>query len=100
MTDYTIFTDAAADLPLEWYSRYKIQGVPMEYTLSGQTHTILPGAAEKDKPDSFYKALREGGRTSATQATPYRYIEAFSPALGSFWPIWSERRPHPTSRCW
>lgn len=82
MADYTIFTDAAADLPLEWYCRYKIQGVPMEYTLSGQTHTILPGEMEKDKIcDSFYDSLRRGETTSTTQATPYKYIEAFSPAL-------------------
>lgn len=82
MTDYTIFTDAAADLPLEWDSRHKIQGVPMEYTLSGQTHTILPGEVEKDKIcDGFYDTLRRGETTSTTQATPYKYIEAFSPAL-------------------
>lgn len=82
MENYTIFTDAAADIPLEWYSRYKIQSVPMEYTLSGQTHTILPGEMEKDKIcDSFYDTLRRGETTSTTQATPYKYIEAFSPVL-------------------
>lgn len=82
MANYTIFTDAAADLPLDWYCRYKIQGVPMEYTLSGQTHTILPGEVEKDRIcDGFYDTLRRGETTSTTQATPYKYIEAFSPAL-------------------
>lgn len=82
MVNYTFFTDAAADLPLDWYCRYKIQGVPMEYTLSGQTHTILPGEVEKDSIcDGFYDTLRRGETTSTTQATPYKYINAFSPAL-------------------
>lgn len=82
MADYTIFTDAAADLPLEWYDRYKIQGVSMEYTLSDVTKTLLPGGVEIDKIcDSFYDDLRAGAKTSTTQATPYKYIEAFSPVL-------------------
>lgn len=82
MADYMIFTDAAADLPREWYDRYGIQGIPMDYTLSDQTSTILPGEAEKEEICSgFYEALRRGERTSTTQATPYRYIEAFSPVL-------------------
>lgn len=82
MADYTIFTDAAADLPLEWYDRYKIQGVSMEYTLSDVTKTLLPGEVEIDKIcDSFYDDLRAGAKTSTTQATPYKYIGAFSPVL-------------------
>lgn len=82
MADYTIFTDAAADIPLEWYRRYEIQGVPMEYTLSNRSYTILPGEAEMDQIcDSFYAALRKGEKTSTTQTTPQKYIDAFSPAL-------------------
>lgn len=82
MADYTIFTDAAADIPLKWYDQYGIQGVPMEYTLSDKTYAILPGEVEKDQIcDSFYDALRKGEKTSTTQATPYRYIDAFSPVL-------------------
>lgn len=82
MADYTIFTDAAADLPLEWYDRYGIQGVSMEYTLSDKTYAILPGEAEKEQIcDSFYDTLRKGEKTSTTQATPYKYIDAFSPVL-------------------
>lgn len=82
MADYTIFTDAAADLPFEWYDRYGIRGVPMEYTLSDQINTILPGETEKEMiSDRFYEALRNGKKTSTTQAAPYEYIEAFSPVL-------------------
>lgn len=42
MADYAIFTDAAADLPAEWYRRYGIRDVPMDYTLSGETNTFFP----------------------------------------------------------
>lgn len=82
MADYTIFTDAAADIPLEWYRRYEIQGVSMDYTLSEETNMIFPGeAGAEEKSDCFYDALRRGEKTSTTQATPYKYIEAFSPVL-------------------
>lgn len=82
MATYTIFTDAAADLPLDWYNRYEIQGVPMEYTLSDVTSTLLPGEEQKDKiSDCFYEALRKGEKASTSQATPYKYIDAFSPVL-------------------
>lgn len=82
MADYMIFTDAAADLPLDWYHRYEIQGVPMEYTVADRTSSILPGEAGKDQIcDAFYDILRKGKKTSTTQAPPQRYIDAFSPAL-------------------
>lgn len=82
MADYTIFTDAAADIPLEWYCRYDIQGVSMDYMLSEETNTIFPGKADaEENSDCFYDALRKGEKTSTTQATPYKYIEAFSPVL-------------------
>lgn len=82
MADYVIFTDAAADLPLEWYDRYKIRGVPMEYTLSDRTNLILPEEPEKEEIcNRFYDALRRGEKAATTQATPYMYIKAFSPAL-------------------
>lgn len=82
MADYTIFTDAAADIPLEWFCRYDIQGVSMDYTLSEKTNMIFPGeAGAEEKSDCFYDALRRGEKTSTTQATPYKYIEAFSPVL-------------------
>lgn len=82
MADYTIFTDAAADIPLDWYNRYKIQGVQMEYTLSDQINVILPGEGKKETVcDHFYDALRRGEKTSTTQAAPYKYMDAFSTVL-------------------
>ncbi len=82
MSTYSIFTDAAADLPLELYTQYEIQGVPMEYTLSDISNSILPGEEKKtDICTCFYDALRKGEKTSTTQAAPYKCIEAFTPAL-------------------
>lgn len=82
MADYTIFTDAAADIPLEWYRRYEIQGVSMDYTLSEETNTVFPGEADAEETSNrFYDALRVGEKTSTTQAPPYKYIDAFSPVL-------------------
>lgn len=69
---YTIFTDAAADLPLEWYDRYEIRGVPMEYLLSDQVNTILPGEAGKETIcDCLYEALAQRGNGLCDASGPF-----------------------------
>lgn len=82
MADYTVFTDAAADISPEWYCKYDIQGVSMDYMLSEETNTIFPGEADAEiKCDGFYDALRKGEKATTTQATPYKCIKAFAPIL-------------------
>lgn len=82
MSNYEIFTDAAADLPPEWYQQYSIQGVSMDYTIEGKNCTIFPNELKRESvSEAFYAALRKGVKTTTTQITPYQYIEAFSPAL-------------------
>lgn len=57
MADYTIFTDAAADIPLEWYCRYDIQGVSMDYMLSEETNTIFPAKRTQRKTATAFMTL-------------------------------------------
>ena len=41
MSDYIIFTDSAADVPLHYYEKYDIRVVPMDYTLNGEVRTAF-----------------------------------------------------------
>lgn len=80
--DYAVFTDAAADLPLDFYREYGIEEVPMEYLLGER-----PGLYHGRSPDreaaleAFYTGLSRAESVSTTQIVPNAFFEAFSPAL-------------------
>jgi len=82
MTDYVIFTDAAADLPAELCTRYDIRSIPMTCLLNGETMTFRPDDPHRQEICAgFYDALRAQAEVSTSQITPFVFEEAFSPIL-------------------
>ena len=82
MTDYVIFTDAAADLPVELCARYDIHGIPMTCLLNGEAMTFRPDDPRRQEVCAgFYDALRAQAEVSTSQITPFAFEEAFAPIL-------------------
>ena len=79
---YLIFTDAAADLPVEDFQKYDIRTIPMDYMLNGESTTFYTESPEHDAVcDRLYAAMREGADVHTSQITPFRFEECFRPSL-------------------
>lgn len=84
MSQYLLFTDAGGDLPASLCEKYDIRGVPMDYILSGVSHSFSPAAPDREAQcQAFYDALRERAEVSTSQITPFVYTELFSPLLAA-----------------
>ena len=79
---YVIYTDAAADLPVEDFQKYDIRSIPMDYMLNGKSSTFYTESPQHDAVcDELYAAMREGADVHTSQITPFRYEECFRPVL-------------------
>lgn len=76
MSSYLIYTDSASDMPQEYYSKYDIRVIPMDYMLNGESVTFDTGAPGRDDLcNKLFEAQKADADVSTTQITPYRYIE-------------------------
>ena len=82
MASYLIYTDSAADMPMEDYTKYDIRIIPMEYMVNGKAvlfHTESPD--HQQYCDEVFEAQKNNGEVSTSQITPYHYTEYWTPEL-------------------
>ncbi|MDE6550895.1 MAG: DegV family protein [Clostridia bacterium] len=80
MQDYLIFTDASADLDVEFAKAHDIGFIPMQYEIGDEVR-VFNGDEPDDVVKVFYDGLRSGKGAKTTQITPFIYEELFSPYL-------------------
>lgn len=81
MKDYTIFTDAAADIPDTLIHAHEIEIIPMTLTLNGQ-ECCINGFHSNSEDHAYYETLRQADTTVSTSLiSPESYVKYFSSAL-------------------
>lgn len=78
--DYVIYTDASADIDVDFVQKNDIRFVPMRYTI-GEEERLCTSLESDDFLKKFYAAQKEGKVTQTSQITPYAYVEEFEPWL-------------------
>lgn len=82
MSDYAIFTDAGACVPVGLLEEYSLHGIPMHYLLAETGGCVrLDDPAWEERCAAFYQSLRERADVSTSQITPFAFEEAFAPVL-------------------
>lgn len=78
--NYVIYTDASADVDVEFLKKSGVKFVEMRYTV-GDEERICNSIEEVDFLKKFYDAQRNGKATQTSQITPNKYMEEFEPLL-------------------
>lgn len=78
--NYVIYTDASADIDVNFLKNNNVRFVPMHYTV-GDEERICSYIESEEKLKSFYDAQRAGKEIRTSQITPNSYIEEFTPLL-------------------
>lgn len=78
--DYVIFTDASADVMLDFSATNDIHFIEMPCEADGNIYNCT-GTDDDAKIKQFYTDIRTGSLPKTTQITPFRYEETFSPFL-------------------
>lgn len=80
--DYIIYTDSAADMPHEAYSKYNIKVISMDYMLNGKSITFHTEAENHDQLcDELFEAQKSGADVHTSQITPFHYVEQWEPEV-------------------
>lgn len=77
MRDYVITVNSTVDLPKEWLEERNVPGVPLRYTMDGQTYEDMSGLTAKE----FFAKLREGKMSVTSQVNPEEAKAALEPFL-------------------
>lgn len=82
MSNYVLYTDAAADIPAHYYDEYEIRTIPMDYLLNGKSITFYTESKERNRLcEELYKAQKEDADVHTSQITIYHYTEAWEKEL-------------------
>ena len=82
MSNYVLYTDAAADLPLHYYDEYAIRTIPMDYLLNGKSITFWTESPERNQLcEELYRAQKENADVHTSQISMYRYVEVWEKEL-------------------
>jgi DegV family protein with EDD domain len=77
MSDYKIFTDNSADLPVELYKKHDIGVINLSFTMEGKDYKTT----EELGIEEFYKKLRSGSMSKTSQVTEEEIRRGFTPVL-------------------
>ena len=82
MGSYLIYTDSAADLEPQFFEKYDIRVIPMDYMLDGQPYTFDTSAQDRDRMcEELYAGQRNKKDVHTSQIVPFRYEECWTPEL-------------------
>lgn len=80
MNDYVIVSDATLDLPAEIIEQYKIQVIPMGFSIDNMEYSHYHD--ERELPiEEFYNKLKAGAISQTTQITPVKFMDYFTGIL-------------------
>lgn len=80
MSDYLIYCDASADMPVEICEQYGIRYIPMEYSL-GDAMRVCSQTESPEILKKFYDGQRGGDLTRTSQISPEKYVHFMKPVL-------------------
>ena len=76
MSSFSILVDTSCDLPIEYYSEYDIDVLPIPFELDGVEHIL--GYWQKISDKEFYDALRNGGVAKTSQTNIDTFVKTFT----------------------